>query len=551
MGQLISYLSSEVSMRPFYSSLFTLLCSAALVAQGAGKSVLFDRTHYEEGGSGAEWVICSGHEPDPYPASPTKEKDWNGGMSALAFDLHNQGYIVQTLPASTGRITYGDSANPQDLSRYNVFFIPECYTYFSVSEKAAIMAFVQHGGGLFLLGNHKGAARVSSWVPGSTDAFTVFNDLANNNGVANKAFGFTWVTGHGTGDSKANTTSTAYNTAINPITSAIIRGPNGTLAMQDFHSYAYLMVNTADNPSAQGILYTQVSGDSPTKCFITACTLGSGRVVATGDSSPVDDGTTTTPGKTLHNSYTLYSNRAFFLNAIAWLASSTTPNVETYTIQASAGSGGSISPAGSASVHSGASPSFTITPQAGYTISSVVVDGSNKGAVSSYTFSNVTANHTIAASFTATAGSNLSEGFEQGSKGSYATGNVTFASGMWALNDALLGTSSSDPKVGNKSVRIRNSGKLTMLFNGSAGAKTVSVKHASYGTDAATTWSLWYSVNGGSTWTQAGSTMTTSSIQLQTATFTVNLQQPIRFEIRKSDGSTRRLNIDDFQVSGF
>jgi hypothetical protein len=73
----------------------------------------------------------------------------------------------------------------------------------------------------------------------------------------------------------------------------------------------------------------------------------------------------------------------------------------TYTITATAGAGGSISPSGSVSVAQGASRSFTITPNTGYQITGVTVDGSSVGAVTSYTFSNVTANHTISASFTA------------------------------------------------------------------------------------------------------------------------------------------------------
>ena len=73
--------------------------------------------------------------------------------------------------------------------------------------------------------------------------------------------------------------------------------------------------------------------------------------------------------------------------------------IDTYTITATTGSGGSITPVGSVSVNHGASQSFTITPSSGYHIVDVLVEGSSVGAVSSYTFTNVTANHTISASF--------------------------------------------------------------------------------------------------------------------------------------------------------
>ena len=76
-------------------------------------------------------------------------------------------------------------------------------------------------------------------------------------------------------------------------------------------------------------------------------------------------------------------------------------NVKSSTITATAGSGGSISPSGTVSVNYGGSQSFTITPNANYTIGSVVVDGSSAGAVTSYSFTNVTGNHSINVSFTA------------------------------------------------------------------------------------------------------------------------------------------------------
>ena len=73
----------------------------------------------------------------------------------------------------------------------------------------------------------------------------------------------------------------------------------------------------------------------------------------------------------------------------------------TYSISASAGTGGSISPAGSISVVQGAGQAFAIAADAGYHVANVIVDGVSKGAVSSYTFTDVQANHTISASFAA------------------------------------------------------------------------------------------------------------------------------------------------------
>ena len=75
--------------------------------------------------------------------------------------------------------------------------------------------------------------------------------------------------------------------------------------------------------------------------------------------------------------------------------------LRSYTINASISrKGGTISPSGNLNVTHGSNQTFTITPQSGYKIWFVVIDGSNYGALTSYTFTNVTAKHTIKAYFT-------------------------------------------------------------------------------------------------------------------------------------------------------
>ena len=66
-----------------------------------------------------------------------------------------------------------------------------------------------------------------------------------------------------------------------------------------------------------------------------------------------------------------------------------------YTIKATAGSGGSISPSGDVSVREGGDQTFTITPDKGYAVANVKIDGKRIGAVKSYTFENVRRTHTI------------------------------------------------------------------------------------------------------------------------------------------------------------
>ena len=81
-------------------------------------------------------------------------------------------------------------------------------------------------------------------------------------------------------------------------------------------------------------------------------------------------------------------------------SSETPTQPTTYTITASAGQGGSITPSGAVSVEKGGSQTFTIKPSDNYEIEDVKVDGQSVGKKTEYTFENVTKAHTIAASFT-------------------------------------------------------------------------------------------------------------------------------------------------------
>ncbi|MBS1783814.1 MAG: hypothetical protein JST24_00135 [Acidobacteria bacterium] len=326
------------------------LSSLPLSAQSA-KKVLFDHTGWEDGGSSAYWIVDT-HEPNPSPANPAVETDWNGGISAWGFDLLKKGYTVQILPATGGRITYNDSTNAQDLKNYAVYVIPECYRMFTAAEKQAIVAFVQNGGGLYLMGNHDGAARVTSAHPGSTDAFHVFNDLLANEG---SGFGFTFVVGHGPGDSNANTTTTAVTADTGAIAQALVHGANGLVNTMDFHSYSYINL-TGSNPAVKWIVQTQVSGDPATDYFAVATTYGAGRILAISDSAPSDDGTTTTSGKHLQDGYHSNSNQAFDLNAVDWLAGAGSSSGGSNTVTASI-----TTPSSNLTIASGASQSFVGT----------------------------------------------------------------------------------------------------------------------------------------------------------------------------------------------
>lgn len=111
----------------------------------------------------------------------------------------------------------------------------------------------------------------------------------------------------------------------------------------------------------------------------------------------------------------------------------------TINILANAGDGGTISPAGSISVGRNENKKFIITPDAGFNIANVIVDGVSKGAISEYTFTNVDKDHTISAMFTY-------EGSNSGSNGSSSGGG-----------NIIGGNGGGDISAGNGGVDINGS----------------------------------------------------------------------------------------------
>ena len=153
----------------------------------------------------------------------------------------------------------------------------------------------------------------------------------------------------------------------------------------------------------------------------------------------------------------------------------------------------------------------------------------------------------------------LTQGFEVGSTspktaydvapaGSSSGDNVTLSGNSWNMYDALIGNLAADQRVGSWSARVRNTGKITMLFNVTTGISTVTIKSATYNGDTPSTWGLFYSTNNGSSWAQTGSNITTTAT-LVTSTFTINQTGNVRLEIRKLTGGSNRINIDDITVN--
>jgi len=221
----------------------------------------------------------------------------------------------------------------------------------------------------------------------------------------------------GTGSINVSTQSAcSWNASSNVSWMTITSGSRGTgngTVYYSINANSDSSSRTASSTIAKNTFTVTQEGNSTTTYTITASAGTGGTISPTG---------TVTVSRNASRSFTITPSTGYSIDRVivdgssvgavsTYTFSNVTANhtisasfkadTTTYTITASAGTGGTISPAGTVTVSRNASRSFTITPSTGYSIDRVIVDGSSVGAVSTYTFSNVTANHTISASFKA------------------------------------------------------------------------------------------------------------------------------------------------------
>jgi endonuclease G len=140
------------------------------------------------------------------------------------------------------------------------------------------------------------------------------------------------------------------------------------------------------------------------------------------------------------------------------------------------------------------------------------------------------------------------ETFETGSKGAYAAAPEALATGQWLFTEALIGNSAEDHKDGERAARLRTGGRLTMQFDAPAGVRRIRVLAAAFGTDGPSTWELWVSRDHGRTWQRNGQPQTATGLSLRAAIFAGLANEPLRLEIRKTDATKNRLNLDDISL---
>ena len=295
---------------------FGLLANTRSRAQQAVK-ILFDATKAETAGN-ADWVIDADVSGSPQrlptPAqstitASTPEGFWTGAISSWGIALVKRGYQVETLPSS-GRITYGDAANTQDLRFYAAYIVDEPNTRYTAAEKTAILNYVRNGGGLFMISDHTMSDRNGDgW-----DSPAIWNDLMASASPTNP-FGITF-------DLNNLTFTTGVGAAVAP-TDSLLHGPAGNPVAMEYHNGASLTLNTTANSSVRGALYKPGAATTgSTGAIVAWARYGQGRVAALGDSSPPDDGTGA-PGNNLYDGWAAEANgdhARILLNATIWLA---------------------------------------------------------------------------------------------------------------------------------------------------------------------------------------------------------------------------------------
>ncbi len=246
-----------------FLGLALFLASGAAPAVLAAKPlVLFDEGHAQTAGN-ADWVI-------------------NGGFSDFADVFKAQGCEVRAVK----KLTWANIEGAQ------VLVLPEPNSLYTAEEEAAIVKFVENGGGLYAIADHNNSDRNGDGV----DSVGVLNRFLPKLGLQIDLRYF----------SEAPTAGKICQTSFTKGVKAV-----GTWGG-----------TTVKCLSSQGVAHITVSAKNGGGAFIASTEVGAkgGRVVAMGDSSPYDDGTGD-PHDKLHDGFNNpgYSHAVLAENSVRWL----------------------------------------------------------------------------------------------------------------------------------------------------------------------------------------------------------------------------------------
>ena len=246
----------------------------AMPVSNAKKIVLFDLSKREASGN-ADWRI-------------------DGGYSSWADELRRQGFEPRSI---TDRII-----SAQTLIEANVLVIPEPQNPFSDTERQAILEFVQRGGGLLMIADHRDSDRDNDgWD--SPEVFNGWDGKTPGNAPAE--------------DRKSLDAALTFGLSFSFASG--FRDPVITIKPVTSHSI------TDGLPSSGIYVGTSIDQGTPLmgangKTYLAVNELGKGRVLGYGDSSAFSDGTFSDGTKSKYNNWVNLSNARLAINAVKWLA---------------------------------------------------------------------------------------------------------------------------------------------------------------------------------------------------------------------------------------
>jgi hypothetical protein len=246
----------------------------AMPVSNAKKIVLFDLSKHEASGN-ADWRI-------------------DGGYSSWADELRRQGFEPRSITDK--------SISSRTLLEANVLVIPEPQNPFSDTERQAILEFVQRGGGLLMIADHRDSDRDNDgW-----DSPEVFN-------------GWDGKTPSDAPNEYRKSLDAALTFGLSFSFASSFRDPVITIKPVASHSI------TDGLPSAGIYVGTSTEGGTPLlgangKTYLAVNEIGKGRVLGYGDSSAFSDGTFSDGTKSKYNNWVNLSNARLAINAVKWLA---------------------------------------------------------------------------------------------------------------------------------------------------------------------------------------------------------------------------------------
>lgn len=184
---------------------------------------------------------------------------------------------------------------------------------------------------------------------------------------------------------------------------------SGNISIENGGTVYFCVIPYFDGKIGTYLLSTSITRTQITNSYTVSVTANpsNGGIVSGGGT--YNQGTSCTVHATANTGYSFVNwtengnqvstnaNYTFTVNGNRNLVANFSQN--TYTIQASAGANGIITPSGTINVAQGANQTFAMIPNTGYEVQAVYIDGNSVGVLTSYTFTNVTANHQIYVTF--------------------------------------------------------------------------------------------------------------------------------------------------------